>query len=333
MGEMDGDNMATSKDVAKLAGVSHTTVSRAFKQNSSIRPETYQRIMKAARTLNYAPNTIAASLRGQRTKTVGIIISHAYVTLFMNMAQALETELMKNGYRMIVSFDEGDPEQQISALRMMAGNRVDSIVYMPVPQKNPQRELEWMRSTNILFVQLVVREYDELCSYVFDDVAGTLVGMRHLMENGHRNILMLGGENRVAGYYRAYEEIGEQAPIPYSSLEEIDLDECRARIKALIERHQPTAIFSISDQVSIITYGVLVEMRKRVPEDVSLLVFDEAFWSTSLRISAVGHPIGGMAKAIVRQILDCSQGASPDELPASTVYVPFLVKRNTVMKI
>ena len=324
--------MATSKDVARLAGVSHTTVSRAYQKNSSIRPETYERIMKAARELNYAPDTIAASLRGQRTKTVGVIIPHTHVTLFMHLTQTLETELMKHGYRMVVSFDEGDADQQTSALRMMAGNRVDSIVYIPVPQQDPAKEREWMRSTNILFVQFTVREYDELCSFLFDDVAGMLAGMRHLLAHGHRRILMLGGENRVQGFYRAYEEIGEIAPIPYTSLEELTVDECRERIRQLIEQYDPSAIFSISDQVSVIAYGVLMEMRKRVPEDVSLLVFDEAFWSTSLRISAIGHPVASMAQAMVHQILNYAKGASPEELPTSTVYVPYLIERNTVAK-
>ena len=324
--------MATSKDVAKLAGVSHTTVSRAFKKGSSIKPETYNRIMRAAKTLNYAPNSIAASLRARHTKTVGMIIPSADVTLFVTLAQVLERALAKHGYRMIVSFDENNPAQQLNALRTMAEMRVDSIVYLPVPQPDPAAALHWMRSTDIQFVQCITREYQEQCSYLFDDVTATIAGMRHLFEHGHKRILFLGGENRVAGFYQSYEAQGEKPPIPYESLEGLSIPDCRAKVRQLIERHRPTAIFSIADQINIITYGVLMEMRMHVPEDISLLIFDEAFWSTSLGISAIGHPVAGMAKAIVRQILDCAKGDSSEQMPTTTMYVPSLVPRKTVAK-
>lgn len=322
--------MPTSKDVAKLAGVSHTTVSRAFKKGSSIKPETYNRIMQAAKAINYAPNSIAASLRARHSKTVGMIIPSADVTLFVNLAQVLERALAKLGYRMIVSFDEYNPAQQLNALRTMAETRVDSIVYMPISQPDASAALNWMRSTDIQFIQCISRVYEEQCGYLFDDITATIAGMRHLFEHGHRRILLLGGENRVEGFYRAYEAQGMKPPIPYESLEDLSVSDCREKVRQLIERYRPSAIFSISDQINIITYGVLMEMHLRVPEDISLLIFDEAFWSTSLGISAIGHPVAGMAKAIVRQILDYAKGDSSDQMPTTTMYVPSLVPRNTV---
>ncbi|MDR1530907.1 MAG: LacI family transcriptional regulator [Clostridiales bacterium] len=323
--------MATSKDVAKLAGVSHTTVSRAF-NGQSVKNETYEKIMQAARRLNYRPNTIAASLRGSRTKTVGLILSYAHVALFMSIMQELESQLQKNGYRVLISFDYGDVEKQRNALRTMAGARVDSILFMPAsyPRAAAAEELKWMKSANIQFLQIISVCFEELSSFQFDDIGATLNGMRHLFQKGHRRILFLGGSNRLEGFTRAYAELGQDPPVPPNTLEDLTAEECRAEIKALMLRHKPTAVFSISDLVNVAAYGVISELKFRIPEDVSLLIFDEAFWSTSLNISAIAHPVQGMATAIVRQILDHAADGGADQLPAAMTFKPFLVERSSI---
>jgi LacI family transcriptional regulator len=221
--------MPTSKDVAKLAGVSHTTVSRAFNGTRAMKNETYEKIMRAADQLNYRPNAIAASLRGCRTKTVGFVISHANVTLFMSIVQELENQLHGKGYRVLISFDGSDPERQDSALRAMVGAQVDSIVFMPVWQEKEQtaRALQWMRASKIQFLQIVQCAYEEFSSFLFDDVAATLNGMRHLFQKGHRDILFLGGSNRLEGFYKAYEEQGWQPPIPPDPRGDLPPEVCR----------------------------------------------------------------------------------------------------------
>jgi DNA-binding LacI/PurR family transcriptional regulator len=322
--------MATSKDVARLAGVSHTTVSRAFKPNSSIKSETYERIMRAAKQLHYTPNIIASSLRSQKTQTIGLVIAHPHVKLFMDLSQELDRELKKHNYRMLISFSEDDPALQHSALKTMVDARVDSIVYMPAVEEKANGHVAWMLQSKIQFLQIVCCVHSEFSSFTFADVPGTLVGMRHLMDHGHQKILMLGGINRVEGYYAAYRERGMEPPIPYESLEDLSIEDCREKIRHLLFAHQPTAVFSISDQISIITYGILNEMRLRIPEDISLLMFDDTLWGASLKISAIGHPVQGMAKAIVRQILDYADSDSKDQLPSSTTFMPFLIQRSSV---
>ena len=322
--------MATSKDVARLAGVSHTTVSRAFKQNTSIKSETYERIMQAARQLNYTPNVIAASLRSQKSQTIGLVISHPNVKLFMDLTQELDRELKKHGYRMLISFSEDDPDKLQKALKAMADARVDSIVYMPAYHEKAGSRSAWMQESRIQFLQIINNGHGEFSGFVFEDVAGTLAGMRHLMDHGHRKILMLGGINRVEGYYAAYRERGMEPPLPYESLENLNEKDRHQKIRELLNTHRPTAVFSISDQVSIITYGILNEMRLRTPEDVSFLMFDDTSWGASLRLSAIGHPVQGMAKAIVRQILDYAGSGGKDQLPSTTAFMPFLIQRCSV---
>lgn len=325
--------MATSKDVAKLAGVSHTTVSRAFKHNASVKPETYQRIMQAAKQLNYTPNLIAASLRSQKTQMVGLVISDPHVKLFMDLAYRLDKELQKSNYRMLTSFSGEDPKKQQKLLRAMADARVDSIIFMPTYTESLHSQVSWMLDSKIQFLQIISNVHTEFSSFVFDDVMGTIIGMRHLLDQGHEKILMLGGINRVDGYYAAFKERGMEPPFPYESLEGLSEKDCREKIRQLIIQHQPTAAFSISDQISITAYGILNELRLRIPEDISLLLFDDTTWGASLNLSAIGHPVEGMAKAIVRQILDYADAQTKHQLASYTTFTPFLIERNSVSKL
>lgn len=329
--------MATSKDVAKLAGVSHTTVSRAFRGNAKMKKETYDRVMEAARQLHYEPNTVAADLRSRKTNTVGIVINSAEVTFFMNVVQELETQLQEKGFRLLISFDGHDPERQFSAFRAMAGARAGAIIYIPLErsQKEEQRLGRWMKSSGIHFIQIFGTHTEENSSVLIDDIGGALLGMRYLLEKGHRRVLMVGGRERAEGFERAYAERGIEPPVPQLNLPGDDAALCRAAIKRAVKETEPTAVFSISDRTSVITYSVLAELRCRVPQDVSLLVFDDSFWSQSLNISVIGQPIAEIAGSIANQVMKNTEVQAEGGMftVSKTVFTPFLVDRATILPV
>ncbi|GHV05485.1 LacI family transcriptional regulator [Spirochaetia bacterium] len=329
--------MATSKDVAKLAGVSHTTVSRAFKGGERMRKETYDRILQAAGELHYSPNLLAAGLRSQKSSTAGIVISHSGVAFFMNLVQELENQLQRQGFRLLISFDSGDPEKQQNAFQAMSSARADSIAFMPIapPPKKKTEMLEQMKASGIQYIQLFNDALDGFGSVLIDDVGGALAGTRHLLDKGHRRILMIGGYNRIEGFYKAYEEKKLSAPIPHLPLLDDDLKICRNNIRQAIIERKPTAVFCISDQIGAITYGILSELKYHVPDDISFLAFDDSFWSESLSISVIGQPIAEIAGNIAGKIFSYSRGADAPRSPASsrTVFTPFLIERNSIRDI
>lgn len=324
--------MITSKDVAKLAGVSHTTVSRAFRGDSKIRPETYDRIMKISRELGYVPNQIASSLRQKKTKTVGLIISHGFNPLFLEITHYIETELSKHGYRLLISFDDDDFSQQWNILQSLASAQVDVILFTPLAHTAEQREQlhNWMQNADIHFIQLVSDEFDDITSFKFDDDHGAYLGTKHLLTYGHRNILMIGGNNRVAGYLRAYEELGLTPPFPYKDITGKDAQENFANIKKALLAQKPTAVFPISYSQSSITYEVLSESGLRIPEDLSFLAFDDERWLQLLHISVIGHPTQALANSIIREILSY-ESSDGEVYPSATSFKPFLLERRSVL--
>lgn len=326
--------MITSKDVAKLAGVSHTTVSRAFRRDSKIKQETYDRIMKISEELGYVPNQIASSLRQKKTKTVGFIISHGFNPLFLEITHSIETELARHGYRLLISFDDEDPEQQWNILQSLASAQVNTILFTPLVHDKEQRDRlhNWMQQSNIHFIQMVADDYEDVTSFKFDDDIGAYLGTKHLLNFGHRNILMIGGVNRVPGYKRAYEEYHLKPAFPFQDVTGRNDEESFSNIKAAILAQKPTAVFSISAAISYITYEVLNELNMQVPDDISFLAFDDERWLQLMRISVIGHPTQALAASIVREILSY-ETTDGEVYPSATNFKPFLIERRSVKQI
>lgn len=324
--------MITSKDVAKLAGVSHTTVSRAFRKDSKIKQETYDRIMKISEELGYVPNQIASSLRQKKTNTVGLIISHGFNPLFLEITHHIETELSKHGYRLLISFDDEDFSKQWNILQSLASAQVDTILFTPLIQNQEQKERlhNWMQHTDIHFIQLVSDVYEDITSFRFDDDQGAYIGTKHLLSHGHRNILMIGGVNRTAGYHRAYEEFNCRPAFPYKDLTGKDEKESYAGIRDAILRQRPTAVFPISASLNQITYEVLTDLNLGIPEAMSFLAFDDERWMQLMHISVIGHPTQALTNAIVREILSY-EAADAEIYPSATHFKPFLLERRSVL--
>lgn len=323
--------MVTSKDVAKLAGVSHTTVSRAFRGDSKIKQETYDRIMKIADDLGYVPNQIASSLRQKKTKTVGFIISHGFNPLFLEITHSIETELARHGYRLLISFDDGNPEQQWNILQSLASAQVNTIIFQPLENhaEHAAKVHTWMKHTNIHFIQLASDFFEDITSFKFDDNLGAYIGTSYLLEKGHRNILMIGGHNRIEGYLRAYSEHSLTPAFPYKDLTGKDDTDSYSNIKAAILSQKPTAVFPVGTSMSYLTYEILSSLNMRLPDDISFLAFDDDRWLQLLHISVIGHPTLALAGSIVREIL--SYETTEGEIyPSSTNFKPFLSIRQSV---
>ena len=324
--------MITSKDVAKLAGVSHTTVSRAFRGDSKIKPETYERIMKVAKELGYSPNMIASSLRQRNTKTIGFIISHGFNPLFLEITHMIEAELALHSYRLLISFDDGESEKQWNIIQSLVAGQVNAIIFSPLINSpaDHNRLYSLIRHSQIHFIQLISNHFEDITSFSFDDNYGSYIGIRHLLSNGHNRILMIGGVNRVEGYEKAYQEMGLTPPITYSDLTGDTQESSYNNIKEAILREKPTAVFPVSESLSYITYQVLSDLSMKIPSDISFLSFDDERWLQLLHISVIGHPIQALSNVIVREIL--SYEKVTDEIyPSTTSFKPFLIERNSVL--
>ena len=313
--------MATSKDVAKLAGVSHTTVSRAFRGDVKLRKETYERVMAAAAELHYTPNYLAASLKRQQSKTIGLVSSSMQNPFFMIVADRLERILEQHGYRLLLAFDDYDYDKQQRAVRAMIGSQAEAVIFTPQPGPEP----DYIRNPDLHFIQLFSNLYPHLTSLDFDDNHGAYVAARRLLEAGHRRVLMAGGSNRVGGFLKACGEFPDAAAELLTEGGAED-EVCRRLMEKILLR-RPTAILAVGDWFASCVYDVIKQHKLRIPDDISLIVFDDLEWTRMLDITVVAHPIGELAETLVNQLMDLLQGKAP---PPAAVFEPFLIERSSV---
>lgn len=284
--------MATIADVARQAGVSRTAVSFAFNDPSRLSAETLQRILQVADDLGYYPNPVARSLISKRVGVLGLLIPQGTAMLFANPFFA---ELLR-GIGQIC--DEHDfslllvPPVQGSLLRSLARAAVDGYITIGLEEHHPAMEL--LRRRKASFVTLDGPALPLISAVNVDDRGGARRAASHLIERGHRDVLVLGirpaqGEitdgvaaytgvsaARLAGYRDAFAEAG----LPLSEGRIVYCDSTReGGLQALLDAWnggiRPRALLAMSD---IIAMGAMEAARRlalRVPEDLAIVGFDD----------------------------------------------------------
>ena len=205
--------MATLKDVAKLANVDVSTVSRALNNTSYVHPDTKARIYEAAKELGYHPNVIAKALRRGKRHTIGVVVPRLHLDIFSEILQSLEAAGRKLGYETIICVTCDDPVIERTCLNRLRNGLIDGIIITGTGKNN--RLLRDIVSSGIPIVQLIRRQERSISSVVGDYEAGSFEAVRHLYHKGCRDIGLISGSlpispfsERHHGYTRAMERYG-----------------------------------------------------------------------------------------------------------------------------
>lgn len=324
--------MSTSKDVAALAGVSPTTVSRVFRGDTNVKAETVETVLKAAEKLNYVPNYFASVLKQQKSKIIVIIISDINNPFYMIVANKIGEYIKSQGYNFLISYDNEDVDALIENLKLFISFQVGCIIFSPVDSQPPSQTIKRIIKGHAEshFLQLYSEKYSGVDSITYDDEYGMYVGMKYLLENNHRKILVVSGadRNRFKGCMRAYKEFGIDEPkIALNTFcEESLFDD----IDRVITRMKPTAIFGVGNKSGSIVYEVLKKKSLKIYDNISFLMYDDLDWVKILDISAIAHPITAVAVSAAELAIRFSYGEVSDKEAVSIKHKPFLIKRKSV---
>jgi LacI family transcriptional regulator len=274
---------ATMKDIAKKAGVSLTTVSRALNNKSEIGKETRERILAIAQELKYAPNVHARALASGDSKTLGLIVADSANPFYAKLIRGVEDVCSAQAFGVILCNTNEQPDQEIRAHQMLREKRVDGMLITSIRTGLlPLRELQ---QENIPFVLLnrYLESFGVDC-VLNDNHQGAYEATAHLCGLGHRRIVHLTGaqqissvRDRLAGYHQALEEYG----IPFDPQLVLHCDlrleggyqQAKAVIPTISPR--PTAVFAYSDLLAIGVLKALRELGWRVPQDIALVGYDD----------------------------------------------------------
>jgi LacI family transcriptional regulator len=279
--------MATLKDVAALAHVDVSTVSRALNNTSYVHPETKERIYAAAKELGYHPNTIARALRQGRGHVLGVVVPRLHMTIFPEILQGIESEAQRLDYMTVVCVTEGDAKVERDRLNRMRNGGVDGIIIAATGHNG--RILRDIQASGIPIVQLVRRQELELSSVVADYEACGHDAVIFLATKGCREIGLIAGAQHLAPYRGRYE--GYRKAVRELGLEEITSSDDRevnsfgygyaCACQLLDENPGLDAIIAAVDIQGLGAIRAITERGLKIPDNIKV-------------ISLTGHRVGRM---------------------------------------
>jgi len=331
----------TQKDVARLAGVSRSTVSYVLNDQTQLKipisDDTRQRVMQAIVELGYEPDARAQSLIRGNTRIVGVIIPVIDNPYFWQMFSGISDALQEAGYSLHLSRHPLDAQQESNTIRELTRQRVDGFILLAAVKYLLPRLIDDLRKAGKPVVEITATkaEFDHV---IHDYSSGTRALMTHLLELGHRKIgFIYGVVQEVEGFDRliTYRQVLREAGVSGNDAFEMHcgdkLDDAYRAAYALLSRpNRPTALLVINDMLAIAVIRAANDLGLAIPGDLSVAGFDDIPFSsyTSPRLTTVSGKSEESGREAVRLLL--KRFAEPD-LPqqVTTANVELIVREST----
>lgn len=333
--------MATLKDIARLAGVSTSTVSHVINKSRFVSDEIAERVNNAAQQLNYAPSALARSLKMNRTKTIGMLVTTSTNPFFGEVVKGVERSCYHQGYNLILCNTEGDNQRMKASINTLLQKRVDGLLLMcstlegerlDVFDRYPDIPIVVMDWGPILFASDKIQD---------NSLQGGYMAAKHLIECGHKEIGCITGplirhqaQMRYEGYKRALAEAG--IAINPDWIVESDF-ECEGGYQAFEKLYQrgklPSALFVSNDMMAMGVIQAASQRGLRVPDDLSLIGYDDVHIAKFMTpaLTTIHQPKYRLGKAAVDTLLYRLE--NPDTTAQVVQLEPTLVVRNSVRKL
>lgn len=312
---MSDDRTITIDDVAKLAGVSRATAGRVVGNYGSVSEKSRERVWDAVRQLDYQPNLIARGLKSQTTKTIAVIVGSIRNTYSTALVYAVEKEAQKKGYNVLICTTHEDIEKELKHLKDLNSRKVDGVILMSAYRADANMDKKYkefyISKLPIVFVDRNIPgiNRDVIQSENFD---ASYKATKYLMDMGHRKIGIIATSNfstvqeRIKGYKAAFANAGiEYDESLIASVDELSDKMSRKVCHEFLEEHPDiTALYILNNSLCS---GVLLDLKERqmkIPQDISLLVWDDEEYNELLDITTIEQPITEIGKQATRRLFE-----------------------------
>ena len=276
---------ATLKDVASLADVSPSTVSRALSDPSRLAPATLTRVRKAAAKLNYQPNQMARGLKRSSSRIIGVLVTDIKNEFHATIATAVQTAALERGYTAIICSTDEDSGKEASYLGALQSHQLEGLLI--VPTENTERNLEkW----NVPTVEVDrTSGLGDAHVVLADNVMGSKQATEHLISLGHKKIATVAGRQSVTTgqeRLRGYVEAMREHDLPVEDAWVVHADDhseaqgfaAASKLLDLPLNRRPTALFCFNNETTAGALKAVHEAGLRVPDDLSMIGFDDSRW-------------------------------------------------------
>jgi len=332
------------KDVARKAGVSTATVSRALSDFPGIRDKTRKNVLKAVSELNYEINAVARNLRQKKTNSIGIIVGNVLSQFYSVIAKSVEDIANKFGYNTILCNGDENPEKELNYLKVLMSNRVDGIILTPTGKNSEYVQRLLNSRTKVVLLDRLIEGVD--CDAILvDNTDGAYKAVKHLIDQGYRKIGIVDGyldrttgAERLKGYLQAIEEAGMAKDDSLIKIGNFKKESGRKLTKELLDQsNRPEAIFTTNVDMSMGALIAIKEMGLRIPDDISIICFDDSDWASILEpsITVIRQPVYQLgstaAEMLIKKIED--EEKESDHKPTIVTLKTQLIIRNSTKRL
>jgi LacI family transcriptional regulator len=319
----------TLADVAREAGTSASTASRALSGRGYVAPDVRKRLLSVADKLGYVPNLSARTLKQRTSRVVGVIVSDLSNQFYAALAAGIEQALREADYQMLILGDNSDAAQELAGARTFLSMRAPGVIMTPASRATA----ELLSARGVPVVEADRRLATASCdAVVIDNERGACDAVKHLLALGHERVALLVARTafttdagRLEGYRAALAEA--DIKVDRRLVLKIGAHDATApgRIEALVETERPTAIFAANNVLAEQAWRVLRRVGRDIPGDVSLVAFDDVPWMEMVQppITAVRQPAYEMGRRaallLLRRLEDPTAGRTVEVLQPELV--------------
>ncbi|HEY8344338.1 MAG TPA: LacI family DNA-binding transcriptional regulator [Bacillota bacterium] len=300
------------KDIAKMAGVSPSTVSAAINNSSRISPKTRERVLKIVRELNYSPNAFAKGLRGKAMNTIGLILPSIDNPFYPAIARGVEDVAKANGYNVFLCNSDRDQNKEMEYIDSLIQKQVDGYIFAaPIVEETGILQITATGRPAVVVNKEI--NGDLIDEVWIDYVCGSYDLVKYLIKLGHRRIVHIQGPpglkrsgDRLAGYLQAMKEHGLLVDNGLIRHGDFNYQSGYTQTLALFEEKgpKPTAIFAANDLMALGVVAAIQDLGFKVPDDISVAGFDDIALASYVRpkLTTVYQPnyeVGKMAMEIL----------------------------------
>ncbi len=337
---MPNEARISIKDIARAAGVSHSTVSRSLSDSPLVNPETKARIQRLSSEMGYTPNAAARSLVMGRTRTVGVVVTTIADPFIAEVTQGIESTAYEHGYTVVLASSNSDPAREIAAVEMLRSKRVDGVIV--TSSRVGALYHDHLERIGVPVV-LINNHSEQSGRYTFsisvDNQHGGYLATQHLIALGHRRIAFVTAQvnhssnmGRLAGYQLALSEAGlaSDPSLVVAGNGRVDGGvHSWSSLKTLPE--PPTAVFCYNDMTAIGLLHAVQQAGLSVPQDLSVVGFDDIPFAlyVSPALTTIAQPQFAMGQQAMQMALDLMKAPSGAQISDINIKGELIVRESS----
>ena len=271
------------KDVARMAGVSTSTVSHVINNDRFVSEAIREKVEAAVKSLNYAPSALARSLKLNQTRTIGMLITASTNPFYSELVRGVERSCFERGYSLVLCNTEGDEQRMNRNLETLMQKRVDGLLLLCTETHQPSPEI-MQRYPSVPTVMMDWAPFDGTSDLIQDNsLLGGDIATQHLIDKGHTRIACITGpldktpaRLRLEGFLVAMDRAGLPVPDGYQITGDFEFSGGFEAMQSLLaQKDRPQAVFIGNDAMAVGAYQALYQAGLRVPDDIAVVGYDD----------------------------------------------------------